>query len=373
MTPAQLVATVRGLARVRPAGAARCVAPGRRRSSCTARARPASRTSSGGCWRCRPRTCARRAWPCARARRRSTAADVDAALTDERSVVVAWLMRGTLHLVGPRRLPVAAGAHGAHAPGRRAAGGWAQEGVAPDDAERAVKIVERALADDGPLTASAARRAHRRRRASAPRARPRRTCSCSPRCAGSRSSARCATDGAHAFALTRDWLGAAPARELDGRRARRRAGRARAPLPGRPRPGGARRPRRLERPAAARRARRAAGDRLGAGRARRRPRRPRRARARARRDPGAPARRLRPLPAGLEGPRVRRPRPARQARPSRRRDAARHGDRRRPRRRHVERRRRRGRRSSPSGACPPARGRRWRPTPTTSRRFAQGS
>ena len=124
--------------------------------------------------------------------RRLTAADVDAALTDERSVVVAWLGRGTLHLVGRDDYPWLLGLT---APTRLAASRrrLGQEGVAPDDAERAVKIVERALADAGPLTRPELARAHRRRRASAPRARRRRTCSCSPRCAGSRSSARCAT------------------------------------------------------------------------------------------------------------------------------------------------------------------------------------
>ena len=82
---------------------------------------------------------------------RLTAADVDAALTDERSVVVAWLMRGTLHLVGRDDYPwlLALTAPTRLSASRRR---LAQEGVAPDDAERAVKIVERALADAGPLT-----------------------------------------------------------------------------------------------------------------------------------------------------------------------------------------------------------------------------
>ena len=80
-----------------------------------------------------------------------TAADVDVALTDERSVVVAWLMRGTLHLVGRDDYPWLLGltAPTRIAASRRRLG---QEGVKPDDAERAVKIVERALADAGPLT-----------------------------------------------------------------------------------------------------------------------------------------------------------------------------------------------------------------------------
>ena len=92
-----------------------------------------------------------------RARTRGlSAADVDRALTEERSIVVTWLNRGTLHLV------------------RREDYGWlqalttppiltgnarrlAQEGVSPGAAERAVGVVERALADDGPLTRAALR------------------------------------------------------------------------------------------------------------------------------------------------------------------------------------------------------------------------
>ena len=130
-------------------------------------------------------------------------------------MVVAWLGRGTLHLVGRDDYPWLLGLT---APTRLATSRrrLAQEGVAPDDAERAVKIVERALADDGPADPRRSWPSASPPRASAPRARPRRTCSCSPRCAGSRCSARCATDGGHAFALTRDWLGAAPPPELAG-------------------------------------------------------------------------------------------------------------------------------------------------------------
>ena len=77
-----------------------------------------------------------------------TAAGIDAALTDERSVVVAWLMRGTLHLVARDDYPWLLGLT---APTRLSASRrrLAQEGVAPDDAERAVKIVERALGEAG--------------------------------------------------------------------------------------------------------------------------------------------------------------------------------------------------------------------------------
>ncbi len=79
------------------------------------------------------------------------AADVDRALTADRSVVVSWLNRGTLHLVlaedywwlheltTPQLLTGNA---------RR----LAQEGVTPDDAERGVRVLERSLASEGPLT-----------------------------------------------------------------------------------------------------------------------------------------------------------------------------------------------------------------------------
>jgi hypothetical protein len=79
-----------------------------------------------------------------------SAADVDRALGD-RSLLITWLNRGTLHLVRSEDYP------------------WLQalttpplftssvrrlrqEGVEPDVAERAVGAIERALADEGPLT-----------------------------------------------------------------------------------------------------------------------------------------------------------------------------------------------------------------------------
>jgi hypothetical protein len=92
-----------------------------------------------------------------RARTRGLAsADVDRALTDERSVVVGWLNRGTLHLVPredywwlhalttpPLLTPVT----------RR----LAQFGVDERQAERGVAAIERALADGAPLTRYALR------------------------------------------------------------------------------------------------------------------------------------------------------------------------------------------------------------------------
>ena len=76
------------------------------------------------------------------------AAGVDAALADG-SLVVSWLMRGTLHLVRAEDLPWL---HALTAPGRFPASTrrLGQLGVAPDAADRAVALIERAIADDGP-------------------------------------------------------------------------------------------------------------------------------------------------------------------------------------------------------------------------------
>jgi hypothetical protein len=86
-----------------------------------------------------------------------TAADVDRALTQERSLVVTWLNRGTLHLVRAEDYPWL---QALTTPplftgnARR----LAQEGVSPDDAERGVEAIVRALADEGPLTREQLRR-----------------------------------------------------------------------------------------------------------------------------------------------------------------------------------------------------------------------
>jgi Winged helix DNA-binding domain len=80
-----------------------------------------------------------------------TAADVDRALGEDRSLVVTWLNRGTLHLVRSEDYPwlqalttpplVTSSV-------RR----LRQEEVSEAEAERAVVTIERALADEGPLT-----------------------------------------------------------------------------------------------------------------------------------------------------------------------------------------------------------------------------
>jgi hypothetical protein len=80
-----------------------------------------------------------------------SAADVDRALTADRSLLITWLNRGTLHLVRSADYwwlhqlttpPLLAG-------NARRLG---QEGVSPDAADRGVRVVERSLERGGPLT-----------------------------------------------------------------------------------------------------------------------------------------------------------------------------------------------------------------------------
>jgi hypothetical protein len=143
-----------------------------------------------------------------------TAADVDAALTAERSVVVAWLMRGTLHLVGRDDYPWLLGLT---APTRLATSRrrLAQEGVSADEAERAVSIVARALADDGPLTRrQLAERIAAEGVRTEGQATPHLLMLAALRGVAVLGPLR--EDGGHAFAPARDWLGTAPPTELAG-------------------------------------------------------------------------------------------------------------------------------------------------------------
>lgn len=77
--------------------------------------------------------------------------DVDRAMTVDRSLVVSWLNRGTLHLV---RAEDYAWLHALTTP-RTVTGVMrrlSQERVAPDAADRGVALIERALVDEGALT-----------------------------------------------------------------------------------------------------------------------------------------------------------------------------------------------------------------------------
>jgi hypothetical protein len=88
--------------------------------------------------------------------RASTGADVDRALTEERSLLVTWLNRGTLHLVTREDYPLL---QALVAPWQRTGGmtRLAQLGIDADLADRAVAVVDRALADEGPLSRAALR------------------------------------------------------------------------------------------------------------------------------------------------------------------------------------------------------------------------
>jgi hypothetical protein len=80
-----------------------------------------------------------------------TAADVDRALSEQRSLLITWLNRGTLHLVCSddyRWLHALTTPPLLTGNARR----LQQEGVTPSAAERGVQAIERALAEDGPLT-----------------------------------------------------------------------------------------------------------------------------------------------------------------------------------------------------------------------------
>jgi hypothetical protein len=80
-----------------------------------------------------------------------TSARVDHAFTEERSIVITWLNRGTLHLV---RSDDYSWLHSLTAPTAISANArrLRQEGVSAKAAERAVAIITRSLENEGPLT-----------------------------------------------------------------------------------------------------------------------------------------------------------------------------------------------------------------------------
>lgn len=133
------------------------------------------------------------------------AEDVRAALTVERSLVVTWLCRGTLHLVGRADYPLllALTAPAQLTTSRRRLG---EEGFDPAAADHAVSAIEAVLAERGPLpraaiVAALAERGIRAEGQAAPHL---------LRLAALRGIVvqGPVVDGAHAFALTRQWLGA---------------------------------------------------------------------------------------------------------------------------------------------------------------------
>ena len=137
-----------------------------------------------------------------------TAADVDQALTSDRSVLITWLNRGTLHLVGREDywwLHALTTPPLFTASDRR----LAQEGVPPADADRGVAAIEAALTADGPLTrAQLAERIAAAGVRSQGQALPHLLMLASLRGLVVRGPM---TGGEHAYALVSDWLGAPPA------------------------------------------------------------------------------------------------------------------------------------------------------------------
>jgi hypothetical protein len=134
-----------------------------------------------------------------------TAGDVDHALTEERSLVITWLNRGTLHLLASEDY---FWLHSLTAPTLRTASArrLSQEGVTPAAAERGVAAIERALADEGPLD-----RAQLRERIASVGVRTEGQALVHLLLAASLRGAivRGPMRGAqHAYVLVRDWLGA---------------------------------------------------------------------------------------------------------------------------------------------------------------------
>jgi len=140
-----------------------------------------------------------------------SAADVNSALND-RLVVITWVNRGTLHLV---RSEDYAWLHALTTP--QLATGNArrleQEGVSPAQADRGVVAVERALAEDGPLTRAALR--ERLDAAGVPTAGQALIHILLLATIRGLIVRGPMVDGDHAFVLVRDWLGARAAAPVD--------------------------------------------------------------------------------------------------------------------------------------------------------------
>lgn len=134
-----------------------------------------------------------------------TVTDIDRALTEDRSLVITWLNRGTLHLVRSEDYPWL---HALTTPPLRTdiMRRLGQEGVEPGGAEGGVEVIARSLAEEGPLTRDGLRR---------------RVDEAGVRTEGQALIHLLAlaslrglivrgpmVDGRHAYALVRDWLGA---------------------------------------------------------------------------------------------------------------------------------------------------------------------
>ena len=133
-----------------------------------------------------------------------TAADVDRALTEDRSLLITWLNRGTLHLVRSEDYPWLEALTTPRlltAVNRR----LEQEGVTPGAADRGVKTIERSLIDEGPLTRDQIR--DRLDSASVRTEGQALVHLLALACLRVRTVRGPMVDGKHAYVLARDWLG----------------------------------------------------------------------------------------------------------------------------------------------------------------------
>ncbi len=141
-----------------------------------------------------------------------TAADVDRALTVDRSLLITWLNRGTLHLVRSEDYPWL---HALTTPPLLAGNGrrLAQLGVTPSAADRGVTVIARSLAEEGPLTGKQLRE---RLQAARVRAEGQALAHVIGLAAIRGVLVRGPMLGKqHAYVLTRDWLGKAPPVDRD--------------------------------------------------------------------------------------------------------------------------------------------------------------
>ncbi len=133
-----------------------------------------------------------------------SAADVDRALSEERSLLITWLNRGTLHLVRSEDYPWL---QALTTPPLQtsATRRLRQEGVSEKDTERAVRIIEKALADEGPQTRVQLReRLERKKAPTAGQALIHLLFLAAVRGIAVRGPM---VGNQHAYALVRDWLG----------------------------------------------------------------------------------------------------------------------------------------------------------------------
>ncbi len=140
------------------------------------------------------------------------AADVDRALGEDRSLVITWLNRGTLHLVRSEDYPWLQ-ALTTPPLETSCARRLAQEGVTPAQSERGVETIERALTEEGPLTR--ARLRERLDAAAVPTAGQALVHLLFLAALRGVAVRGPMVGREHAFALTRDWLGPLPAVDRD--------------------------------------------------------------------------------------------------------------------------------------------------------------